>query len=204
LYEVLGAYYESTPDQIRYAASQTYKEIQKMQPHEFKYNTPEENAYNTACKEWDVAYVTLTNESRKIQYNFTGDAKRSDQDRLNEILYDTLRLRKNCTTKAIEERYMDITDQPYPLATDRKFVNIHIAARLLHCKETRNLYDRDGVNTRIPTIITLITKMSPLQYEMRRKEPYAKDSPYADDNDILDEAIKTPHLFARRRQARKP
>jgi hypothetical protein len=201
---VLGAYKESTPEQILYAASQNYIEIQKIKPHTFIYNNPDENAYETACKEWDVAYETLTNLSKKNKYDSRGDAERSHLDRLNEILYDTLRLRKNCTTKAIEERYMDITDQPYPFATDRKFVNIHIAARLLHCKETRKLYDRDGANTRMPGIITLIKQMSPLKYELKRRLPYAKDSPYAHDNDILEEAIKTPEIFARKRQCRKP
>jgi len=115
-------------------------------------------------------------------------------------LYHILNLNRLCTIRDIEQRYSDLTGHAYPLATDQQFQDIHVAARLLHCKATRKLYD--GVHgarilSELKQMCQFITKMSAFEYAMRRKEPLAKNSGYADDNDMLDAVQRRhPELFA--------
>jgi len=139
------------------------------------------------------------NRNVTTRHNINHPAPQSFTFQTDKDLYDILKLLRICTTGEIEKRYFDLTGCPYPLATDKKFLDIHVAARLLHCNATRKLYDVAGIRiiSELMKMCRFISEMSPLKYAMSRKEPLAKKKAYAHDNDILDQVKKKyPELFA--------
>jgi len=196
LYQALGIYQDATTEQVRSALLQQHALMAQLVQQHKKETQQISELYERAKKVFKNA------DQRKL-YDMFGDEdtssngqiapKTSDPQHTQHMqpsdpkrLYAILHLRQkedpldNSIVTEIEDKYKELTGATYPYATTN--LEIHTAARILHWKKSRVLYNIGG-DARMKYILTKIPVVQ--RFVSTRVQFYTHQDV---DKDIEDEA----------------
>ena len=192
LYQALGIYQDATTEQVRSALLQQHALMAQLVQQHKKETQQISELYERAKKVFKNA------DQRKL-YDMFGDEDTSPNGQIApktsnphmqpsdpKRLYAILHLRQkedpldNSIVTEIEDKYKELTGATYPYATTN--MEIHTAARILHWKKSRVLYNIGG-DARMKYILTKIPVVQ--RYVSTRVQIYTHQDV---DKDIADEA----------------
>ena len=192
LYQALGIYQDATTEQVRSALLKQHALMAKLVQQHKKETQQISELYDRANKVFENAV------QRKI-YDMFGDEDTSPNGQIApktsnphmqpsdpKRLYAILHLRQkedpldNSIVTEIEDKYKELTGATYPYATTN--MEIHTAARILHWKKSRVLYNIGG-DARMKYILTKIPVVK--RFVSTRVQVYTHQDV---DKDIEDEA----------------
>jgi len=192
LYQALGIYQDATTEQVRSALLKQHALMAKLVQQHKKETQQISELYDRANKVFKNAV------QRKI-YDMFGDEDTSSNGQIApktsdphmqpsdpKRLYAILHLRQkedpldNSIVTEIEDKYKELTGATYPYATTN--LEIHTAARILHWKKSRVLYNIGG-DARMKYILTKIPVVQ--RFVSTRVQFYTHQDV---DKDIADEA----------------